>query len=94
MIFLILLCLALFFAVALVIRRQSYFQHRELIKAIDPERIAREDAIDRARAQKVVNLFIGILVFFGLLFLLAFCAQFKGFGPDPYKPAPRTELQP
>jgi hypothetical protein len=70
-----------------VIRRQMYRQHREMMSAINPERLAQLDAIDRVRAQKVVNAFLCILGAFGLLFLLALCGQcqFKGFGPDPVK---------
>ena len=82
----ILILLFVIVIAVVLVRSQMHRQHREMMSAINPERLAQLDAIDRARAQKVVNAFLCILVAFGLLFLLALCSQgFKGFGPDPVK---------
>lgn len=83
--FLFLLLVVVAFGI-LAMRRQSYFQHREMMRSINPERIAREDAEDRRKADKTAK---GLLIVAGLIGLLllfgafgAYCQQFKGFGHD------------
>lgn len=84
----------------LAIRRQSYFQHREMMRTLNPELVAKQDAEDRRKADKTAQGLLMVLVIFGLLFLFAFCAQlsqqFKGFIPDSpkiesNKPAPNFD---
>ena len=69
---------------AVMIRRQMYFQHRDMMRSIDPERIAKEDAIERANVRKLYYAYGGILAVFAFLCLLALSSQcqFKGFGPS------------
>ena len=68
---------------AVMIRRQMHFQHRDMLRSIDPERMAREDAISRANVQKLYYAYGTILAGFGFLVLLFFVSQcqFRGFGP-------------
>ena len=69
---------------AVMIRRQMYFQHRDMMRSIDPERMAKEDAIERAKVQKLYFAYGSILAVFAFLCLLALSSQcqFRGFGPS------------
>ena len=70
-----------------VVRRQMHRQHREMMSAVNPERLAAIDAAEREEARRQWTARLSVLG--GILFLIAVlygCGQgFKGFGPDPVK---------
>ena len=63
-------------------RRQSYFQHRETLRAANPEYMARIEAEERRGRDRFIAIGLIILAGFGFLCLLALSQSFKGFGPD------------
>jgi hypothetical protein len=82
--------LILLFAVVIavfIIRGQMHRQHREMMSAVNPERLAALDAAEREEVRRQWTARLSVLG--GIIFLIVIlygCGQgFKGFGPDPVK---------
>lgn len=83
----ILLLLFVVVIAVVVVRSQMRRQHREMMSAINPERLAALDAANREEARRQWTGRLSVLG--GIIFLIVVlygCGQgFKGFGPDPVK---------